>query len=68
MLLVAPTRAFVATLPNGKLPDRNDFHRYGTDHVARIAAWKRAVAECQRFADESAAWLSNPDLSFAESF
>jgi len=68
MILIAPSAEFVATLPNGKLPDRNDFYRYATDHPARIAAWKRAVAECQRFADEAASWLCNPDLSFAESF
>jgi hypothetical protein len=68
MILIAPSLELIAALPNGKLPDRSDFHRYGTDHAARIAAWKRAVAECARFADEAAAWLSNPDLSFAESF
>ncbi len=68
MILIAPSAQFVASLPNAKLPDRNDFYRYATDHPARIAAWKRAVAECQRFADEAAAWLCNPDLSFAESF
>ena len=68
MILIAPSAQFVASLPNAKLPDRNDFYRYATDHTARIAAWKRAVAECQRFADEAAAWLCKPDLSFAESF
>ena len=68
MILISPSPELVASLPNGKLPDRNDFYRYGTDHTARIAAWKRAVAECQRFADEAAAWLERPDLSFAESF
>ena len=66
--LIAPSAAFVASLPNAKLPDRNDFYRYASDHPARIVAWKRAVAECQRFADEAAAWLCNPDLSLAESF
>ncbi len=67
MILIAPSAQFVASLPNGKLPDRNDFYRYATDHPRRIAAWKRGVAECQRFADEAAAWLCNPDLSVAES-
>ena len=67
MILIAPSPEFVACLPGGKLPDRNDFYRYGVDHAARIAAWKRAVAECARFADEAAAWLERPDLSFAQS-
>lgn len=67
-ILIAPTPEFLATLPNGRLPDRRDFHHYGPDHKSRIAAWNRAVAECQRFADDSAAWLQNPDLSVAQSF
>jgi hypothetical protein len=61
VLLVAPSRAFLATLPNGKLPDRNDFYRYGQDHAARIRDWERAISECQRFADAVLAWLRRPD-------
>jgi len=38
-------------LPNRKLPDREDFYRYGQDHAARIRDWERAIAECERFAD-----------------
>ena len=68
MILIAPAPEFVARLPNAKLPDRSDFYRYAGDHAARIAVWKRAVAECARFADEAAAWLVKPDLSIAESF
>ena len=44
MLLAAPSPAFLARLPNGKLPDRRDFYRYGPDHAARIATWERAIA------------------------
>ncbi len=65
MILISPSREFLRTLPNGKLPDRNDFHRYGLDHLRRIADWKRAVAECGRFAEQAAAWLQKPDLSIA---
>jgi hypothetical protein len=68
MILIAPSPALVASLPNGRLPDRNDFYRHGTDHAARIAQWKRAVGECQRFAEQASAWLERPDLSLAESF
>ena len=65
MILMSPSREFLRTLPNGKLPDRNDFYRYGLDHPRRIADWKRAVAECGRFAEQAAAWLQAPDLSIA---
>ena len=67
VILISPSRQFLSTLPNGKLPDRNDFHRYGLDHARRIKDWKRAVAECQRFAEHAAAWLQAPDLSMARS-
>jgi hypothetical protein len=61
VLLVAPSPAFLARLPNGKLPDRQDFYRYGQDHAARIRAWERAIAECGRFAEAVMAWLARPD-------
>jgi len=61
MLLVTPSPRFLATLPNGKLPDREDFYRYGQDHAARIVAWERAIAECERFAEAVLRWLERPD-------
>jgi hypothetical protein len=63
MLLVAPSPAFLARLPNGKLPDRQDFYRYGQDHAARIRDWERAIAECERFAEAVLRWLERPDPS-----
>jgi len=63
VLLVAPSPRFIATLPNGKLPDRRDFYRYGLDHAGREAAWDRAIAECGRFADAVMRWLERPDPS-----
>jgi predicted acylesterase/phospholipase RssA len=63
MLLVAPSPAFLSRLPNGKLPDRQDFYRYGPDHAARIRAWERAIGECERFAEAVLRWLERPDPS-----
>jgi hypothetical protein len=57
VVLLSPRPDWVATLPNGKLPDRSDFRRYGDDLAARAAAWSRAVAESQRLRDDFAAWL-----------
>lgn len=61
VLLIAPSPKFVATLPNGKLPDRRDFYRYGADHEARARDWERAIAECERFATGAMRWLEHPD-------
>jgi hypothetical protein len=60
VLLIAPSPALLARLPNGKLPDRNDFLRYGADNKARQRDWRRAIAECDRMADEIMAWLDDP--------
>jgi predicted acylesterase/phospholipase RssA len=63
VIIVAPTPAFLRTLPRGKLPDRQDFKHYGLDHDARIKHWKQAMGEGQRLRDEFAAFTANPDLS-----
>ncbi|MBV8667492.1 MAG: patatin-like phospholipase family protein [Burkholderiaceae bacterium] len=63
MLLVSPSKAFLQTLPRGKLPDREDLYHYGTDDAARIRNWKKAIGEAQRLRDEFAAFAENPDLS-----
>ncbi|MCC7067128.1 MAG: phospholipase [Burkholderiales bacterium] len=57
VIVLAPDGAWVARLPNGKLPDRTDFARYGTDLAARVAVWRRAVAESEQLRDDFAQWL-----------
>jgi hypothetical protein len=66
MVVLAPNPEWVATLPNGKLPDRTDFTRYGTNLQARVAAWTAAVGEAERLSAEFAEWLARPDLSRVE--
>jgi hypothetical protein len=63
VIIAAPTRAFLATLPRNKLPDRQDFKHYGLDHDARIRNWKQAMGQGQRLRDEFAAFVEKPDLS-----
>ena len=62
MVLLAPNPAWLKTLPNGKLPDRTDFARYGNDLASRVTAWTGATGAAQQLADEFAAWLERPDL------
>ena len=61
VVVLAPNPEWVKTLPNGKLPDRTDFARHGSDLRSRMAAWGGAVRESQRLADEFAEWLQRPD-------
>ncbi|MDP3354267.1 MAG: phospholipase [Polaromonas sp.] len=62
MVLLAPDPAWVKTLPNGKLPDRNDFLRYGTDVPGRMKAWRSAVTSSAQLVDELQEWLLRPDM------
>jgi hypothetical protein len=58
LVLLCPSRRWIASLPGGKLPDRDDFTRLIDDDDARIALWRRGLAESQRLADEFADWLA----------
>ena len=66
MLVLAPDPEWVRRLPNGKLPDRNDFTRYGMDLAGRMKAWNAAVTASHQLADEFAAWLERPDMGRIE--
>ena len=60
MVLLAPDPDWVRQLPNGKLPDRQDFTRYASDFAGRVKAWRTATAASQQLADEWHAWLQRP--------
>ncbi len=62
VLLLAPNPEWVKTLPNGKLPDRQDFVTYGQDLQGRMKVWNAAASAAQQLADEFAAWLERPEL------
>jgi hypothetical protein len=57
VIVLSPTPEWIASLPDRKLPDRNDFLRYGDDDAGRIRSWSTAVAESQRLADEFIDWV-----------
>jgi hypothetical protein len=44
VLMVYPAEEFVARLPNGKVPDRDDFVIFMDDPERRIRDWQKAVA------------------------
>ncbi|HJV51380.1 MAG TPA: patatin-like phospholipase family protein [Noviherbaspirillum sp.] len=62
VVLVAPSRSFLQTLPRAKLPDRNDFHHYGQDNARRVRDWKQAIGAGGRLRDALAAFTEKPDL------
>ena len=52
VVLVAPSRDYLARLPYGKLPDRKDFKRFELDYDGRMRYWRKAMAESERLGDE----------------
>ncbi|HBO0645809.1 TPA: patatin-like phospholipase family protein, partial [Pseudomonas aeruginosa] len=52
VLLLAPSREYLARLPHAKLPDRKDFTRYLGDDDGRERYWRQAMAESRRLGDE----------------
>jgi hypothetical protein len=62
-LVLAPNPEWVKTLPNGKLPDRQDFIRYDRDWVGRVKVWTAGASAAQQLADEFGQWLQQADPS-----
>lgn len=52
LVLLCPSHEFVRRLPFGKIPDRRDFRRMGTEQ--RQACWRRVADESMRLAEEFA--------------
>jgi len=61
MILVSPSPAFVARLPNAKIPDRRDFVAYST--AERIRAWRTVIDRCRELADDFAEVLDSNRLA-----
>lgn len=60
VLLVAPSAEFVASLPFGKIPDRNDFFKLDDD--TRIGYWKEVLAATRALGDAFAELVEKQTL------
>jgi hypothetical protein len=49
-LMICPSREFIETLPNRKVPDRSDFVHLPPDE--RVRVWREVVDRCRQLADE----------------
>ncbi len=68
VVMVGPSRAFIARLPNAKLPDRSDFKRYGTDSKKRGRAWREVADTSQELGAAFLRWCENPDPAQVRGF
>lgn len=62
VVVLAPNPAWVASLPNGKLPDRDDFKAYGDDLAGRVRVWSQALSRSAELAEEFATLVSRPTI------
>ena len=60
LVLAVPSPALLASLPGGRLPERQDFHRYGLDHDRRLRDWRQAIAQCEAMAEDFAEAAMRP--------
>lgn len=63
LILVSPSPEYLARLPHGKLPDRNDFKRYIDDFAGRQKYWRTAMEESARLRDEFAGLVAKGTLA-----
>jgi hypothetical protein len=61
VILVAPSREYLASLPHGKLPDRRDFARFAGDDAGRVKYWRSAIGESARLGDAFLEFARRPD-------
>jgi len=48
-LIIAPSRALIASLPHGKIPDRKDFYRFSD--AERVAYWEKVLEASRRMGE-----------------
>nr|MCU0617996.1 patatin-like phospholipase family protein [Gemmatimonadaceae bacterium] len=60
-LLIAPSTAFIQSLPGQKIPDRADF--YALDDPTRRQRWQRVADESERLGDELRELLATDGLA-----
>jgi hypothetical protein len=63
VVLLAPSKEYLARLPYGKLPDRNDFKRFMGDAPSRQKYWRTTMDESRRLGDEFLELAANGRLA-----
>jgi hypothetical protein len=67
VVVLAPTADWIRTLPNGKIPDRQDFHAYADDFAGRAKAWNGAVNLSEKLVHEFKNCVDNREKTTIQS-
>jgi hypothetical protein len=59
LILMCPSRSFLATLPHQKIPDRSDFNRLSPHQ--RVAYWQTCVLQSERLAEALYSLINGDD-------
>ncbi len=51
VVMISPSISFIESLPNGKIPDRDDFRFYKGRNKERFACWQTVIKESRRIAE-----------------
>jgi hypothetical protein len=68
LIVIAPSPKFLASLPGGHLPERQDFYRFKQDHLARAAQWRDIVKRCEAMCHAFLAFAQDPQSFQLQSF
>ncbi len=61
VVMIAPSDSFIASLPGGRVPDRNDFLEFSTEE--RIERWRGITERCRVLGDELHALIESGRLA-----
>ena len=50
LVMISPSKAFIESLPHGKIPDRSDFTRMTTED--RLSYWRECIARSKELAED----------------
>jgi len=60
VVVLAPTKSWIARLPDGRLPDRHDFVRFAQDLPARVRRWRAVLSQAEELAEALDAFVRDP--------
>ena len=63
VLMISPSREFIADLPFGKIPDRDDFRRFLGDDDRRIDYWRMVSRRSRQLAEELAGLMAKGKIA-----
>ena len=62
-LIICPSDSYIASLPNGRIPDRQDFYRFKDNDQERIRHWRIAMERSLELGEEFIQLANSGDIA-----